>query len=95
MQNPNPTFIRLFGNDAGRGTEYLAISTITKVHVEVKELERGTATRLHIFTLEGAERTVTAADAQEIIDALDKLSPGGIAGTGEGDVATSKRAQRK
>jgi hypothetical protein len=76
MQNHSPTFIRLFANEQ-RGTEYLAISTITRAHVEINELDKGaTETRVHIFTLEGAQRTVTGSDAQEIIETLDKLSPG-------------------
>ncbi len=71
-----PTFIRLFADDKERGTEYLAISTITQVRVEIKPLGRGEQqTSVVISTLEGATRVITGAEAQQLIDTLDSLSP--------------------
>lgn len=75
MQNPNPTFIKLFENDE-RGTEYIAITTITKVHIETKRVEGSRQTEIRVFTLEGAQRIVTGADAEQIISTLDRLCPG-------------------
>lgn len=69
-----PTFLRFFVDDV-RPTEYVAISTITQVTVEITPQAQGEPfTKVTFKTLEGATRVVTGAEALQIIDTLDHLS---------------------
>ncbi len=71
-----PTFLRMFADDQERGTEYIAIETITRATVEKKPREKGgMETNLVISTLEGATRVIGGVEAQELIKTLDTLSP--------------------